>query len=284
MNEATEADRTASAGHEEPASASMAAEGLDPIELSILIEARPETVYSILSDPEKFADWMGGSAGTHTMQPGSPFELAFPQFETTIAGEVLELVENRKVAVTWGVAVGPQADEVPAGSTRVEFILESEGASTRLTLTHSGIGSLEERAQHEAGWRFHGARLALFANRAFLTIALKGLVTAFFGAWNEPDAEKRLALLAESCVAEVEFTDEYATLQGLDELSLHIGNSQMYMPGLHVEQDGDVTICLGEALIPWRILDAEGNVTHQGIDHARVTPEGKLASVKGFWQ
>jgi uncharacterized protein YndB with AHSA1/START domain len=259
-------------------------ETTQPVEVSVLIDARPSTVFFVLADPEQFMGFMGGAGGRFEGSAGTPFEIDFPQFQTRVAGDIVELVENERLTLTWGVAEGPQAETLPAGSTRVEITLEPEGASTRVTLRHSGLPSVQERTNHEAGWRFHMGRLALLANRTFLGAVLETTAPTFFAARNERDADTRMELLREVCVPEVAFADEYATLQGLEDLSLHIGNSQMYMPGCRVEQDGAASICLSEALIPWKMLDADGNVVHRGYDHAQVSPEGRFERVKGFWQ
>jgi len=259
------------------------ADTLEPIELSILIDARPETVFSLLADTERFGAWMGSLSGTFEPTAGTSFEMLFPQFGITIAGEVLDLVENEKLTLTWGVAEGPQAESVPAGSTTVEISLAPEGSSTRVTLRHSDLPTLEEWASHEAGWKFHFFRLSLLANRAALGAALEAVASAYFGAWNETDPKARLELLRQSCAADVAFVDEYADSSGIERLSVHIGNSQMFMPGFRLEPDGEPSICLSEVLLPWKTLDAEGNVTNRGHNFAEVSPERRFSRIKGFW-
>jgi uncharacterized protein YndB with AHSA1/START domain len=251
------------------------------VELSIFIQARPETVFSILTEPERLGAWMNGAAAFEP-SVGSAFSIRFPQFDTVVAGEVLELVLHKRVAFSWGVSEGPQAETVPAGSTRVEFALVPEGEGTRLTLTHSGFEMEEERVKHEAGWRFHGSRLSLLANRADLTAAMGRLAEAYFGAWNEMDAEARAKRLEACCSEDVAFKDEYAALEGRNKLSLHIGNTQKYQAGVLV-QDGDVVICRGEALLPWKIVDEEGRVAYRGMNHMVVAPQGLVRRVTGFW-
>jgi uncharacterized protein YndB with AHSA1/START domain len=251
------------------------------VELSIFIEARPQTIFSILSDPDRLGAWMNGQASFQS-SAGSPFSIAFPQFDTTVAGEVVEIVPNKRVAFTWGVAGGPQAEILPAGSTNVEFTLRPEADGTRLTLTHSGLEDEEERTKHEAGWRFHGSRLSLLANRADLRALLDGLTSAYFDAWNERDAEARASLLEACCVEDVEFKDEYAAFEGREKLSLHIGGTQFHLPGT-LELDGEVSICRGELLLPWKHVNEDGEAVYRGTNHAAVTPRGMIRRVTGFW-
>lgn len=251
------------------------------VELSIFIEARPRTVFSILSDPERLGAWMNGDASFQS-SAGSPFSIAFPQFDTTVVGQVAEIVPDTRVAFTWGVAEGPQAEILPAGSTRVEFTLRPEGGGTRLTLTHSGFEDESERAKHEAGWRFHTSRLSLLANRADLSARLDDLTSAYFGAWNEPDSEARGKLLEACCAEDVAFKDEYAAFEGRDKLSLHIGGTQFHLPGT-LELAGEPSICRGEILLPWQLVSEDGEAVYRGTNHAEVTPQGLIRRVTGFW-
>ncbi len=252
------------------------------VRTSILIEARPETVFEIVSDPAGVSYWLDGEASFEP-RAGSPFRIAFPQFDTVIEGEVAEITPHERVAFTWGVSDGPQAAWLPPGSTRVEIALSAEGAGTRVELRHSGLPSDDEVAQHQAGWRFHLSRLSLFANRAELTEALETTASRWFAAWNEPDPEARGPLLDECCHEAIAFADEYAALEGRELLSSHIGGYHRFMAGFSIEPDGDARICRGSVLIPWRMLSAERVETGRGVNYAEVTPDGLFRRVVGFW-
>ncbi|MGH7541924.1 MAG: SRPBCC domain-containing protein, partial [Gemmatimonadota bacterium] len=246
------------------------------------IEARPETVFAILSDPARFSEWLGGEASFEP-RPGSPLVVRFPAFGTVIEGEVLEIRAPEHIAFSWGVSEGEQAAWLPPGSTRVEVRLVAEAGGTRVTLIHSGLPSDQEVDRLTAGWRFHTSRLALFANRAQLAGTEDRIVGAWLAAWNEVDAEARARRLAECCLEDVAFKDEYAALDGRELLATHIANTRRFMPGLRLEADGRVRICRGEMLIPWRAVSAEGEVRLRGVNHAVVTPEGRFRRVTSFW-
>ena len=60
------------------------------VELSLDIEASPETVWGILTTPELFSVWMNGKVEFEP-RTGSPFRAEFPHIQTVIAGEVVTL-------------------------------------------------------------------------------------------------------------------------------------------------------------------------------------------------
>lgn len=252
------------------------------VETSIFIEAHPQTVFSIISDPERFSSWLDGEA-SFQLEAGSPFTVRFPQFSTVIEGELIELVQDEKIAFSWGISEGHQADWIPPGSTRLELVLAAEGSGTRVTLTHSGLPTDEEVEQHAAGWRFHLSRLQLFANRSHLAATLGPTIEAYFSAWSETDPDARMELLEACCAEGIEIKDEYAAFEGRDKLSQHIGLTQQFVPDATAQLDGEVRICRSEVLIPWKILNAEGEVLYRGIDYALVSGESVLQRVVGFW-
>lgn len=260
-------------------------------EHSVLIAARIETVWGIVSDPDRFGDWLQGRAA-FAPEPGSDFEIDFPQFETRIRGEVLEYEpERHRFVVSWGVASGPQAATLPIGSSKVELWLVSEEGGTRAHVRHSALPSEKEARDHEAGWRFHLSRLSLFANRADLEASLGPALAAFYGAWNEPDPEARTGLLARCCAPDVTYRDEYASLEGRDLLGLHMGNTQRFIPGWRIERTGEPRICRGEALVDWRAggetleRPAGGETLERrtgGTHHLVVDPDGTLRRITAF--
>jgi len=250
-------------------------------ERSVLIEARIETVWAIVSDPAGVSRWLQGTARFEPA-PGSPFEVEFAQFDTVVRGEVLECdAEHHRFSVTWGIASGPQSDAFPAGSSKLEILLEPEGSGTRASVRHSALPSETEARNHEAGWRFHLSRLALFANRDDLGASLGPALEAWFAAWNETDGETRDALLARCCATDVAFRDEYASLEGRDTLALHIGNTQHFIPGWRIERSGAPRICRGEALVGWRAIGPDGQ-EFAGTHHLVADPDGTLRRVTSF--
>lgn len=250
------------------------------VDLSRTIEARPETVWRILTTPALFSRWIDGIVSFEP-DPGSSFRAEFPQFSTVVAGEIVSVdPAERRLELTWGVEAGPQAEGFPAGSSRVAFEVAPEGDGCRVRVTHGQLPTAGEATQHEAGWRFHLGRLALRANRYDLEAGLDRTLAGWFSAWNEEDEERRLELLKECCADDIEFRDEWADACGVELLNQHITNCLRFMPGWSIEATDDVRISRGEALVGWRSAGPSGAT--DGFNVVRASPDGRIRRVAGF--
>ena len=254
----------------------------DVVAVSIHVDARPETVFEILSTGSGISGWLNGEA---TIDPvvGSTFRIRFPRFQTTISGEVLSVEENRQLSLSWGAEEGPQAEVMPAGSTRVTFDLTPEGEGTRVQITHDDLPNEQEEQNHRQGWRFHASRLDLISNRRQLAADLPARMDRYYLAWSTADAEVRDGLFEETCLPDVAFADDYAVFEGVSTLSTHAGNTRRYLPDTVLRRGGEPVICRGEALVPWQVVDGAGKTVFEGTDHVRVAGDGRLAAVTGFW-
>lgn len=254
--------------------------GATEVVLSVRVEASADTAWEILASPERFSAWMGGQA-SFERDAGSPFRLDIPEHDMVVAGEVTAFdAEARHFALTWGFESGTHAETVPVGSTRVEFRVRPEDDGCRVELRHDGFASAQVAAEYDGGWRYHLGRLDLVANQANLSAGLKRTLADWFAAWNESDAEARVAALRRCCAEDVEFRDEWAVARGVERLSLHIANCHHFMPGWKIEADGDVRICRGEALVGWRSKGPAGEA--EGFNHVRAAPDGTLRRIAGF--
>ena len=222
--------------------------------------------------------------GAVTFEPrkGSPFRAEFPNFSTVIAGEILEVdAPAHRISMTWGVESGPQAESFPAGSSVVTFSVLEADLGCRVRVEHGQLPSTTEAADHASGWGFHLSRMALFANRKDLAVGLDRTLRGWFSAWNERDDESRLTILRSCCAEDVEFRDDWTGSQGVELLSLHIGNCFRYMPGWSLESTDDVRICRGEALVGWMSTGPDGE-PQTGFNHVRARSDGTILRVTGF--
>ena len=258
------------------------------VELSLEIEASADRVWTMVSTGEGFSAFMQGQVSLEA-RAGSPFRADFPNFGVVLAGEVVRVEgveeggsesEERAIAITWGSELGPQAADLPAGSSLVEIRVEDSPTGCRVGLRHSGFPSRQLAREHEDGWRFHLGRLALEANRADLAAGLARTLPLWFAAWNDADPDRRLAALRDCCAASIEFQDDWAVARGIERLNLHIGNCHRFMPGWKIKPGGEPGICRGEALVSWRSEGPGG--AEAGHNHIRASHDGTILRVAGF--
>lgn len=102
----------------------------------VFIAAPPERVFAALIDSTTERKWWANTRHESDFKPGASIHYR-RNGGTDIEGEILEVdPPNRLVYTFQSYGPGPQHDE---GHTKVEHILESDGAWTRLTLIHSNF-------------------------------------------------------------------------------------------------------------------------------------------------
>ena len=128
------------------------------VDRRVFIDAPPDRVYELLTDPEHLAAWMAPLVRADP-RPGG--ELTWTHHNgDTVAGAYVELVPDRRVVFTYGwqrTDVG-----VPPGSTVVVIDLRPKDGGTELHLVHRGLSGPMADA-HDGGWANYLARLAAVA-------------------------------------------------------------------------------------------------------------------------
>src|SRR3989442_6182215 len=124
---------------------------------SIDIEAPPEVVFAHLVTAERMVSWMGQHAELRAI-PGGEFAVDINGY--LIRGEYLEVDPPRRVVVSWGMA---GTEDLPPGSSRVEFILNPTATGTSLQLVHTVLPDTPART-HAAGWANYLPRLRAAAH------------------------------------------------------------------------------------------------------------------------
>jgi uncharacterized protein YndB with AHSA1/START domain len=119
---------------------------------SIEIEAPPEVVFAHLVTADGMVSWMGQHAEL-TPVPGGEFAVDINGY--LIRGEYLVVDPPRRVVVSWGMA---GAEDLPPGSSQVEFILTPTSTGTNLNLHHTGLPETHART-HASGWHNYLTRL-----------------------------------------------------------------------------------------------------------------------------
>jgi uncharacterized protein YndB with AHSA1/START domain len=124
---------------------------------SIDIEAPLDVVFAHLVTAERMVSWMGQHAELKPI-PGGEFAVDINGY--LVRGEYLEIEPPRRVVVSWGME---GAEDLPPGSSRVEFTLTPIATGTNLTLVHTGLP--DKRANtHALGWANYLARLRAAAS------------------------------------------------------------------------------------------------------------------------
>jgi uncharacterized protein YndB with AHSA1/START domain len=124
------------------------------IERVITIDAPPETVFRLLTDPVQYVTWKGRLAELEP-RPGGRFRVEFASTKDVAAGKYVEVIPGRRVVFTWGWEGN---EMVPPGSSTVEIDLTPLGSGTRLRLVHRGLPQVAI-ASHTEGWDYFLPRL-----------------------------------------------------------------------------------------------------------------------------
>ena len=140
----------------------------DSVEREILIEATPEVVWGVITEPEQISRWFSdeaevegraGADGTLTWRPGG--RGGGREADMIVPIRVVEAEPFRRFCFRWNHPDGAGPDE--SNSALVEFSLIEEGDRTRLRVVESGIDAVthDEKGKaryledHEQGWERH---------------------------------------------------------------------------------------------------------------------------------
>ena len=158
--------------------------------------------------------------------------------------------------------------------------LDPDEAGTRLHLLHE-FAEPGPRDEHVQGWRF---QLSLFgnavANEVYADAA--GAVDVWFAAWVVADEKARQEMLAGVVTEGVRFHDRFSLLDGLADVTAHIGAAQRFMPGIGLLRKGEVRHCQGTVLADWIAAGSDGKERMTGTSVFAFNPDGRIDSVTGF--
>jgi uncharacterized protein YndB with AHSA1/START domain len=245
------------------------------LERTVVIQAKPETVFQFFTDSTRWAGWWGAGS-TIDARPGGKVYIRHANGVES-AGEVLEVHPSERIVFTYGFVGGKP---IPPGSSRVTIRLDPIEAGTRLHLLHE-FAEAAPRDEHVQGWRF---QLSLFgnavANEVYADAA--SAVDAWYGAWNMADAPARDEILARIATPGVRFRDRFSLLDGLADLTAHISAARRFMPGIRLERKGDVRHCQGTVLADWVAVDSNAQPRMSGSSVYAFRSDGKIDSVTSF--
>ena len=246
------------------------------LDRTIVIHARPATVFEFFTNTEDWASWWGAGSRIDA-RPGGQLLLRAPT-GVEVTGEVIDLRAPERIVFTYGYASG---NLIPPGGSQVTIRLDSHPAGTLLQLTHE-FTDAEARDQHVQGWRF---QLSLFANAVAnkVNAAAADTVDRWFAAWSDPQTTSREATLATITSDVTGFYDRFSSIVGPDDLKAHLAAVHQFMPGMRLERRGDVRHCQSRVLADWVALGSDGQERGRGTNLFVLDADSRIAEVTGFW-
>jgi hypothetical protein len=98
------------------------------------------------------------------------------------------------------------------------------------------------------------------------------------GVFNEPDADRRAAVIAEVFAEDVVFTDHAATVTGRADLAATVTGLLAQGPGFRFTPSGPFRGVGDLGMRPWRLGPPDGDPVLGGLDVARVV-DGRIAQL-----
>jgi uncharacterized protein YndB with AHSA1/START domain len=246
------------------------------LDRSLVIHARPATVFGFFTSTPDWAAWWGAGS-TIDPRPGGRVLIRHPN-GIEVSGEVLELQAPERLVFTYGYASGTP---IPPAGSRVTIRLDSHPSGTLLQLTHE-FAEVKSRDEHVQGWRF---QLSLFTNAIANKLAASAADTVdrWFAAWSEPDAAAREQTLAAIGTPDIHFRDRFSAIEGDEDLREHLAAVHRFMPGMRLSRRGDIRHCQWHVLADWVALGADGQERGRGTNLFVLDADGRIQEVTGFW-
>ena len=137
----------------------------------IVIDAPPELVWGVVTEPEQISQWFTDEAELD-LRPGGAGAFIWKE-HGTMPLRVETVDKPHRFAFRWCYPEG--AEPKTGNSIRVEFTLEPEGESTRLRVVETELADLDWPEQqkvdytrdHTDGWTRHFADLGDYLTRRY---------------------------------------------------------------------------------------------------------------------
>ena len=108
------------------------------------------------------------------------------------------------------------------------------------------------------------------------------LIDRYIACWNEADAGRRAALVAETFTADARYIDPLMQGEGQAGIAAMIGAAQAQFPGHRFSRRGGVDAHNDALRFAWDLTPAGAPPVAAGTDFASLAPDGRLARVTGF--
>jgi uncharacterized protein YndB with AHSA1/START domain len=248
------------------------------LDRSVVIRARPDTVFRYFTDSARFAAWWGEGSSIDA-RPGGAVRIVNPG-GMVVSGSVVAVKPVKQISFTYGYET-MNSELIPAGGSLVTVTVEQHQEGTLLHLKHD-FSTTTARDAHVPGWRYQMAVFANVATREEYGSA-ESLVDRYFAVWSEPDAGKRHAELKALGANDLIFRDGFGLTTSPSDLADHIGATQMHMPGMRMERDGALRQCQGTGIANWVARAPDGSIAARGSNVFDFAPGGRITRVVGLW-
>lgn len=114
-------------------------------------------------------------------------------------------------------------------------------------------------------------------------MSIEQTVATYAAAWDEPDRNRRRAMLEASVTADAVYVDPTVELRGIAALVDHIDAVQRRFPGTHLELTTAVDQHHGLGRFGWRRVLADGTARPDSIDIVELAEDGRLKRIIGFF-
>lgn len=104
----------------------------------------------------------------------------------------------------------------------------------------------------------------------------------YLAAWNETDAARRAALLAQCWAKDGVYSDPTVEVKGAAALSAMIGKVQQQYPGARLERTSRLDAHHDVLRFGWRMVLADGKALPEGVDFVHIV-DGRIARIAGFF-
>lgn len=246
------------------------------LDRTIVIGARPDTVFNFFTDNARWAAWWGAGS-TIDPRPGGRVLIRHPNGVEAV-GEVIDIKRPDLLSFTYGFVTGVP---VAPGQSRVVIRLGAVSEGTHLDLRHefAEAGAVHEHVQ---GWRY---QLSLFGNAVANEVHAdaEAIADRWFTLWSEPAAEARDAALHALAAPGITMRDRFSRIAGLADLREHLAAVHRFMPGTTLTREGGVRHCQGVVLADWVAKSRDGQVRSKGTNVLTLNALNQVESVTGLW-
>jgi hypothetical protein len=108
------------------------------------------------------------------------------------------------------------------------------------------------------------------------------IVERYISMWNEPDAERRRTLVAQTVTEDAHYVDPLMSGRGVEGITAMIAGAQSQFPGhrfaLHAGPDAHHD----RVRFSWSLSAEAGEPVAVGVDFAVLDEDGRMRSITGF--